>query len=87
MRNKFLDPKNDQELLNYDQAEKYEGAYRASMDQKFDEGKIEGKMEAAHYIACNMLAEGMDFQRVQMFTGLTLPEIDSLIKNLKSTST
>ena len=61
------------------------------MDQKFDEGKIEGKvegkMEAAYHIACNMLAEGMDFQRVQMLTGHTLPEIESLIKNLKSTPT
>ena len=33
---------NDQELLTYDQAEKYEGAYRASMDQKFDEGMEQG---------------------------------------------
>ena len=33
---------NDQELLTYDQSEKYEGAYRASMAQKFDEGKEEG---------------------------------------------
>jgi predicted transposase/invertase (TIGR01784 family) len=34
---------NEQELLTYEQAEKYEGAYRASMLQKFDEGKLEGE--------------------------------------------
>ncbi len=34
---------NDTELLTYDQAEKYEGAYLASMAQKFDEGKVEGE--------------------------------------------
>ena len=33
---------NSEELLTYDQAEKYEGAYRASMDQKFDEGIEKG---------------------------------------------
>ena len=34
---------NDAELLTYDQAEKYEGAYIASMAQKFDEGMMAGK--------------------------------------------
>jgi predicted transposase/invertase (TIGR01784 family) len=34
---------NAQELLTYEQAEKYEGAYLASMEQKFDEGKIAGE--------------------------------------------
>ena len=36
---------NDDEIRTYDQAEKYAGAYRASMAQKFDEGKKEGKRE------------------------------------------
>ena len=33
------------ELLEYDQAEKYEGAYIASLEHKFDEGKIEGEID------------------------------------------
>ena len=33
---------NETELLTYDQAEKYEGAYLASMAQKFDEGEAKG---------------------------------------------
>jgi len=35
----------EEELLEYDQAEKYEGAYLASLEFKFDQGKIEGKIE------------------------------------------
>ena len=38
---------NEIELLSYDQAEKYEGAYMASMAQKYDEGRMEGKVEIA----------------------------------------
>lgn len=34
---------NDQELLTYDQAEKYEGTYRASRAQQFDEGMVKGR--------------------------------------------
>ena len=33
---------NDEEIRTYDQAEKYAGAYRASMTYKFDEGKKAG---------------------------------------------
>jgi predicted transposase/invertase (TIGR01784 family) len=33
---------NDEELLSYDQSEKYEGVYLASMAQKFDEGVAKG---------------------------------------------
>ena len=33
------------DLIEYDQAEKYIGAFLASLAQKFDEGKIEGKIE------------------------------------------
>ena len=31
---------NEEELLTYDQAEKHENCYSASMEQKFDEGII-----------------------------------------------
>ena len=33
---------NEEEILTYDQAEKYEGAYIASMSQKYDEGLEKG---------------------------------------------
>ncbi|OFW73651.1 MAG: transposase [Alphaproteobacteria bacterium RIFCSPHIGHO2_12_42_13] len=36
---------NEEELLTYDQAEKYEGAYIASMAQKYDEGLEKGRIE------------------------------------------
>jgi predicted transposase/invertase (TIGR01784 family) len=36
---------NEAELLTYDQVEKYESSYYASLAQKFDEGKFEGKVE------------------------------------------
>jgi predicted transposase/invertase (TIGR01784 family) len=35
----------EEELATYDQAEKYEGAYLASLEQKFDEGKQKGRQE------------------------------------------
>lgn len=65
---------NQQELLTYEQAEKYDGAYKASMDQKFDEGKIEGKKE----IATNMLKQGFDIFQIEKITGLSKKEIESL---------
>jgi len=36
---------NEEELLTYEQAEKYAGCYQASMAQKFDEGLEQGKKE------------------------------------------
>ena len=36
---------NETELLSYEQAEKYEGAYNASLAQKFDEGEQKGREE------------------------------------------
>ena len=36
---------NQQELLTYNQAEKYEKTYHASLSQKFDEGKAKGRAE------------------------------------------
>ena len=36
---------NEQELLTYDQAEKYAWSYQASMEQKFDEGIAKGRVE------------------------------------------
>jgi predicted transposase/invertase (TIGR01784 family) len=58
---------NEQELLTYDQAEKYEGAYRASMAQKFDEGIAEGM----NRVAKNMLIKGLDIEMIVQLTGLS----------------
>jgi predicted transposase/invertase (TIGR01784 family) len=35
----------EEDLAKYDQAEKYEGAYLASLECKYDEGKLEGRQE------------------------------------------
>ena len=45
---------NEEELLTYEQAEKYELTYRASMDQKFDEGVEKGEKLALYAIAKKM---------------------------------
>lgn len=73
---------NDEELLTYDQAEKYEGAYRASMAQKFDEGKAEGiaegEMKAILMIAKSLIIQGHENDTICAATGLSKEKIDSL---------
>ena len=56
-----------------DQAEKYEGAYNASM-QNFDEGKAERDLE----IARNLLKEKCDIAIIARITGLTIEQIKAL---------
>jgi predicted transposase/invertase (TIGR01784 family) len=83
---------NEVELLTYDQAEKYEGAYNASMEQKFDEGVAKGKKEGLvegiekrnKEIALTMLSKGMDLEIVAMVTGLSKENIKDLHSSLKS---
>lgn len=65
---------NDTELLSYDQAEKYEGAYIASMAQKFDEGKLEGKLE----IARDLIKKKYDPRMISDMTGLSIDLINTL---------
>lgn len=69
---------NDAELLTYDQAEKYEGAYRASMEQKFDEGRIEGKLEVRMNIARNLIQGKVDLSVIATATGLSIDQINNL---------
>jgi predicted transposase/invertase (TIGR01784 family) len=77
---------NDQEIFTYEQAEKYEGVYQASMEQKFDEGKIVGEVEgiakgkaaSAAEIAKNLLKEGADIKLIIAVTGLSKEKIESL---------
>ncbi len=65
----------DAELLTYDQAEKYEGAYLASMEQKFDEGFEKGKFERDIEIARTLLTKKYEIEVVADITGLTIEQI------------
>lgn len=73
---------NEEELRTYDQTEKYEGSYIASMAQKFDEGKAEGEQIGIEKekieIAKTMLQKSMDAQTIAEITGLLIEEIESL---------
>ena len=69
---------NDEELRTYDQAEKYEGAYRASMAQKFDEGMAEGEMKAILMIAKSLINQGFEINTICAATGLSREKIESL---------
>ncbi len=73
---------NDAELLTYDQTEKYEGAFIASMAQKFDEGLLEGQkkgeMNAKIEIARNLLKQKFDVQTIAHITGLSSDRINQL---------
>jgi predicted transposase/invertase (TIGR01784 family) len=71
-----------QELLTYDQAEKYAGAYHASMAQKFDEGIAKGKVDERMGIAENMIRHRIDVRSISLFTGLSEEEIESLKNRL-----
>lgn len=68
----------DEELLTYDQEEKYAGAYRASMAQKFDEGKAEGEAEGVAKVAKRMISNGMDLKYVEELTGLKAQALQKL---------
>jgi predicted transposase/invertase (TIGR01784 family) len=65
---------NDAELLTYDQAEKYEGAYLASMAQKFDEGFEKG----VEKVVRTMLRKKIDISIIAESTGLTRQQIESI---------
>ena len=77
---------NEEELFSYEQAEKYEGTYNASMAQKFDEGLEKGreegiekgKEEKVKAIARSKKTEGKSAQEIAEWTGLTIEEIEGL---------
>ena len=69
---------NEEELLTYDQAEKYEGTYIASMAQKYDEGLEKGKRERELEIAKSLLLQGIDTDIIVSTTGLSKEEIEKL---------
>lgn len=65
-------------MLTYEQAEKYEDVYHASLAQKFDEG-IEKGVET---VAKNMLTKGIYIEIIDSVTGLTAQEV----KNISSST-
>lgn len=73
----------DEELLTYDQAEKYETVYLASMEQKYDEGVAKGEKQTQLTIAEKMLKVGQREQLVVEVTGLSLAEVRKIAKDLK----
>jgi predicted transposase/invertase (TIGR01784 family) len=72
----------NEELRSYEQAEKYENAYRASLAQKFDEGERlgleKGVREGLRQVARNCLAQGMGVEAILRLTGLDVEEIEAL---------
>lgn len=79
---------NEEDLLEYDQAEKYEGAYIASLEYKFDqgkmegrvEGKMEGRIEGKMEVAKNMLKQGFKSKDIEKVTGLSKEQVHSIEK-------
>ncbi len=67
---------NEEELLSYEQAQKYEWGYNASMEQKFDEGIEKGREEEKKEIARKMLEKGMDAKMIKELTGYSLEDLD-----------
>ncbi|RZI45669.1 Rpn family recombination-promoting nuclease/putative transposase [Candidatus Finniella inopinata] len=73
---------NEEELRTYEQTEKYEGCYIASMDQKYDEGmekdRAEGEKKAQLAIAKKLLNSGMDIDTIVSITNLSRKDIEGL---------
>lgn len=72
----------EEELLTYDQEMKREYDYLASIDQKFMEGKLEGREEGEQIgikkVAINLLKLGLDKEDISKTTGLSIDEINKL---------
>ncbi len=69
---------NEEELFSYEQTEKYEGCYIASMAQKYDEWIAKGRTEGVLMVAKNMLKQGFTLQNIKATTGLSIETIESL---------
>lgn len=76
----------EDELLAYEQVEKQEADYIATLDQKYDEGitkgkaegKAEGLAEGKAEVARMMILEGDSNERISRLTGLSVSEIQAL---------
>jgi len=47
-----------------------------------EKGRVEGKREASHTIAINLLSLGLPQEKISQATGLSLPELEGLKKQL-----
>ena len=65
---------NEEELLTYEQSEKYYNSYVATMENKYEEGIEKSKMT----IAQNMLKAGADEKFISLVTGLSFEQIKAL---------
>lgn len=65
-----------------DQAEKYDGAYRASMAQQRDEGRVEGRAEGKLEMAERLFRRGMDLSFVMEVTGLPKEELEPIQRSV-----
>ena len=74
----------EEELFAYEDALKKDWDYVASMNQKFDEGKAEGKAERDIEIAQTMIQEGLSIEKIQKMTGLSIEIIQEQIKKRES---
>lgn len=72
---------NEEELLTYDQAEKYAGSYKASMDQRYDEGIEKGIEKGILQVATALLNQGVASPLIVEATGLSMDKIEELLKN------
>lgn len=79
---------NEEELTAYEAAIKKQMDYEAAMEQKYDEGKIEGEakglaageMKAKIDVAKKMLQAGLDVNIIRQITNLSVTEINNLLK-------
>lgn len=77
----------DEELLTYDQTEKYIGCYRASMAFKYDEGmakgreegRAEGRIEEKVEVAKALLEIGISLEKIQEVTKLPVNFLEKLV--------
>ena len=69
---------NEEELTAYEAAIKKQMDYEAVMEQKYDEGKVEGKKEEKLLIANNLLKQHVAINIIVAATGLTFAEIEQL---------
>jgi len=69
---------NEEELTAYEAAIKKQMDYEAAMEQKYDEGKAEGKAESMVEVARKLLAKKMAIETIVDITGLTAQQIQEL---------
>lgn len=68
------------QVRSYEDSLKYYRDIKASLDTKFEEGKIQGNIEGKIEIAKNLIYKGFDLSEIADITGLTIKEIEE-IKN------